>query len=512
MLAALVPLTGCTGLVGWFERPAPSGGGSRVEPLPVQQARAYPKTVTGLFVSLADFEDSPARRGVDQVGLFSTDPSGGEGSRRFVLNITRTGAGAMQVDLAGGAELVFRISHVHDFTPYTLLSMALYSETLRDDLQVTLTTDRASWTSHRTLVRPGWNYVLIDIQRLKSLEDFDSRKVRTLRLAFADAAGPVTFYLDDIMLINNRRLIEPAPPGIQLTKEGLNYTLTLPGRETPLTLSQSPDGLWRLGLDQAVVQLAPRGGSLDGGEERLELMGPRRVGQVEVLENNPVRVRLASTWFFPTRAGEWASLAVRQIRWEYTFYGDGRWVTHLELNNAGGQEIGSLRIRPAHEAFWSSLPPAVGPRPELAVKDFPGTVGKWSYLCYPPKGDEKSRTWNYVNPGSVTMQLPRETERVFAPGDVNKDGFDESQGCYFLPSKGGQCRFVLAPPAVGAGLLNPVFRVDGKWDGPVTASSTGMAIRNLVRLDDGSVLFMLPGFVPSRTLVEVIGGPAGAGQ
>jgi hypothetical protein len=486
-------------------RPVPPGPGdargpSRWEPLAVQQAKAYPETVTGLFVSLADFEDSPRARGDRQVDHFSIEPATGESLRKFVYTITRTGAGAMEVTLAAGAELVFAIPDIHDFTPYTLLSMAVYSESLRDDLRVTLTTDKASWTSHRMLLRPGWNDVLIDIRRLKDAPNFDSKGVRTLRIGLADAAGPVTFNLDDVMLIDNRRTLQPAPSGMKLTKEGMNYALQLPGREAPLTLTQSPDGLWRMGDAQAIVQLAPPSGPLPtGATERLALMGSRVLGQVEVLECNPIRVRLANTWYFPTRAGEWASLAVRQVRWEYTFYADGRWITHLELNNAGGQEIGSVRIIPLAGSVWAGTG-AVG---ELAVRDFIGTVGRWDYLTVVGQAAPETMRQSYLKPGKLRKELAE--EEAYAPGDAQKDGFDESQGCYFLAARQNRCRFTLVPPE--GGVVDPVFRVAGKFQAGASASSEGLAVRDVVSLEDGSVLLILPGRVVRTTTVEVVGKP-----
>ena len=336
-------LAGCPAKV---DTPAPDPA-LYVAPLPVQQAEAYPETVTKRFVSLADFESDPA----EQVGYFSFSGKARPGdigtspSRKLVVNITRTGAGAMEVLLPAGVQLVFSIPQIHDFSGYSLLSLAVYSEALRDDLRITVTSDASSWRSLPTLLEPGWNTVLIDIRRLAKLSDFDIKGVRTLKLEFADAAGAVRFNIDDIMLLENRRQIAPIPAGLRLEKDALDYTLNLQCRREPLEIKQNEDGLWRMGRDQAVLQLASPGESLPDAVERLSPMGSRRVGAVEILENNPLRLRLASTWYFPTRAGEWASLAVRQVRWEYTFYGDKRYVTHLEFNNAGGDPISALRIR-----------------------------------------------------------------------------------------------------------------------------------------------------------------------
>lgn len=492
-----VSLAGCQPMA---ER-APSAAGNRgerptVDPLPVQQARAYPETATGRFVSLADFEDAPGSiAGFRQVEQFSVAPGAPAADRRFVVNITRTGAAALAVTLKAGGRLVFDIPHVHDFTGYSLVSLALHSETLRDDLRVTLATDRAGWTSHRTLVRPGWNTVLIDIRRLGEAESFDVADVRKLSLAFDGADGPVTFHLDDIMIVDNRREIRPVPRSIRLLKNGLNYSLTLPHYDRAIPLAVGADGLWRLGGRQACVQLADPGAAPAGDREQLELMGTRRLGAVELLEHNPVRLRLANTWYFPTRVGEWASLAVRQIRWEYTFYADGRWVTHVRLNHPGGRPIGTVRIRLPQEVAWAGR----GQARELLVRRFTGTVGQWSYLLAPPGMRRETMHRNYVSPGTIRPTLAVAGEP--APGDG--DWFDETQGCYSLRARGGNCRFTIIPPP--GGLLDPLFRVAGRWTGSVSVNSEGLPIREVVRLDDGAVLFAVPGLVKRPTAVEVTG-------
>ena len=474
-------------------------GEVRAAPLAVQQVRAYPETVTGLFVSLADFETvagTVGEKGFEQVESFRITPAAG-GERRLVVNVTRTGAGAMQVRLARGAALVFDMPGVYDFSGYSLLSLAVHSRTLRDDLRITLTTDGASWRSHRTLLKPGWNNVLVDIQRLKYVRGFDLAGVRTMRMEFPDAGGAVRFNLDDVLLVNNRRMLTGAPDGVEIYKSGLDYTIRLRGRRTPVSLSQSPDGLWRGMALQPSVRLAGPDGNASGEGESLELMGARRVGAVDVLEHNAIRVRIANVWYFPTRAGEWASLdGVRRIRWEYTFYGDGRWVAHVELNNAGGREISSVRIGWAKGARWAGMDAGA-----VLNKAFSGIMERWSCLLPPPGEPGRVLGANYTRPGRLAPTIA--AAGAYAPGDADKDGFDESQGCYFLKARKGHCRFSIVPPPEG--LEGPVFRVAGRWSGPVHVNTEGLAIREVVRLADGSVLFRLPGRLTRPTKVEVRG-------
>ena len=270
ILTIAVLLPGCEWVRSWWpwaekpqapqkpQKPHPAAK-PLVEPLVIQQAKAYPETATNDFVSLVHFEDEQdGRRGHDQIAHFMIVPRKRSAERKFVVNITRTGVGAMRVVLPPKCELVFTIPDMHDFSSYTLVSMALYSEAFRDDLRVALTTDGGPWTSHRTLLRRGWNTVLIDIKRLARHRGFDITGVRTIRLSFADAAGPVAFNLDDVMLVNNARVIQPVPTGVMCRKVGLDHFMSLPGWRGVLAISQSDDGLWRLGTHQTIVQLADK--------------------------------------------------------------------------------------------------------------------------------------------------------------------------------------------------------------------------------------------------------------
>jgi hypothetical protein len=502
-VAIVIPVV-CLLLIGcqWLS-PAkpPADPADTLEPLPVQQARAYAETVTGMFVSLVDFEDTvDGQKGHSQVEQFSIAPSDKRGRRKFVVNITRTGAGAMETTLGPGAKLKFASPDIHDFTGYTLLTMALYSEALRDDLQITLVSDDGRWTSGRTLVTPGWNNVLIDIQRLYNIRNFSTTSVREIHIAFADAIGDVIFNLDDIMLIDNRRTIKPTPPGVKLIKSGLDYELTIPGRDKPIALSQSKDGLWRLGARGSIVRLRSAADKLTSGPEDLATMGKRKVGRVELLEHNKLRLRIANTWYFPTRGGEWASLAIRQIRWEHTIYADGRWITNVELNNAGGKEIRQVGMFLASPAAWGDR--AVSS--ERIESSFTGPVGRWNYMFPSPNAAQRSSFDQYLQPGRIEIHMG--SGEINTQRDIDANRFDESRGCYYLSaSPSGHCRFTFHPARTGAN--NAVFHISGPWGESVSVNAAGMALREITRLNDGSVLFVLPGRVTAPRRIEVTGKP-----
>ncbi len=485
-------------------RPAaePPGEELYVEPVSVLQHQAYAEAVTGRFVSLADFEFSPISQqpGYAQVGHFKVTPPGRGPELKYVVNITRTGVGAMEAVLPPGCMLEFHLPEVHDLRRYTLLLAAVYSRHIRDDLKLMLRTDRAGWEAPPVLLKRGWNSVLVDLERLKGKEDFDARGVRSLRLWFSAARGPVRINVDDILLIDNRRQLAPVPAGVRVGKTGLDYELHLPHRRRPVRIRQCDDGLWRLGAAQAILEVA--GGAAAGPPagarpaEDLAAFGTRRVGAVEVLEANRLRVRVRNTWYFPSSAGQWASMAIRQVRFEHTFYGDGREVTDVVVNNAGGAPISSVRITAPEPAAWAGGQVAGS----LHVRRFTQSVGRWSYLIAPHARAPKPYAANYLKPPRLEIRIGRQEA---CDGDIEADGFDESQGCYHVRAKAGHCRFRVVPGKEG--LADAVFRVRGRWEGTVTASSEGLALRSLVRLGDGSVVFVLPGAVTRPRWVEVTG-------
>ena len=500
---ALLALGGCERFLGPPGQPAQPppalpAPAPRAVPLPLQQVRAYPELASGAYRTLADFEDAPGvQTGRSQVDGFRMVPVDDANARRYVVHVTRTGVGAMEAVLPPQSALVFADLPIRDFRPYTLLSMAVHSQTVRDDLQVVLGSQKGSRILPCVLLRPGWNTVLVDIQHLAEDPGFDAAAVKTIGLALADATGPERLYLDDVLLVENSRLIQPAPEGLRLSRAGTDWRLDLRGRRQALAMAQSAEGLWRLGADQPLMQLAAPGKEADGNGEDLSLMGERRRGEVELLEHNEVRVRLASTWYFPARGGEWATLAVRRIRWEYTFYGDGRCVVHVDLNNAGGEAIGAGRLLLPEEAAWPGLrQPSRG----KVLKDV-GTAGRWCCLLAPEGDNRQAVLAAYSSP--PTLDVAAAGAGPPADGDADRDGFDEGQGCYFLRAKAGLCRFTV--PARTPPLLNPAFRVRGPWKGQVHVSADGAAIRDVAVLEDGSAIFQLRGRIERPAAVEVAG-------
>ena len=487
----LLSFAGC-GLQG----SADPGPVAAAQPVAVQQMHANPEAVTGRFVSLVDFEpefDAPDDAAGSERHFAVIGAEGG--GVQLVFNITHTGTAALEAVLPVGGALRFRSPAVHRFGAYTLLSMAVHVQEVRDDLQITLDGADGRWVSHRRLVQPGWNTVLVDLAGPQRGGRLGLSQFDTIGLRFAAADEPVTMHLDDILLIDNRREIPNTPPQVTVVKVGLDYRITLPGWSEAIHLRQNVDGLWRLGVHQPSVQLSGEDLAPDGSGEDLRMMGDRKVGRVELLEANPLRVRLANTWYFPPQAGRWFDMDVRQIRWEYTFCGDGRWVTSMLLNNAGGQELTAIDVRtPAPVAFSDGT---VGDR--CRVADFDGLIGRYSMLAVPAKMRNQGYYADFARTAIVDIRLGRPAA---AGGLIDADGFRESEGCYVARAVGGNCRIELTP--VGDSLTRPMVRVIGPWTGPVAANCDGMPLRPVVPTDDG-VLVAVEAVVTGPTLIEFAG-------
>ncbi len=477
------------------ESPQPQGPA----PLAVQQKQAYPEAVTGGFISMVDFENAPGmppgRSQVDRFEIVGAPPGRGETS--FALNITRTGAGAMRVLLPRGAQLVYNIPDVQDFRGYTLLSASIYTDAPRDDLRVSLITPAGEWSSPRKLLTGGWTTVLVDLQQLAKLDSLDFRNVEKIVFWLASPAGQLQFYLDDILLIDNRRRLDPTPEGMTVHTRGLDLLLRWAPWPGEIVLSPGSDGLWRFERFQPELLLGPRDVD-EGASDPLAAMGEARIGRVERLELGPGRIRLANTWYFPSRLGEWVSLGIRRVRWEYTFYPDGRWVTDLLINNAGGPEIQKLHLRSPRSALWR-LPTGQVEGAVPGALAMPGPIYHCAMQMTGPENEEAEALQEaYARPGRLKVLLGLDDRR--SPGDRDKDGFDESQGCYRLRARNGYCRFRLEPEVP---LVNPVFVVEGISPGPVSIHADGLAIRDSSRTPAGALLFRLPGRHERPVSIEI---------
>jgi hypothetical protein len=106
---------------------------------------------------------------------------------------------------------------------------------------------------------------------------------------------------------------------------------------------------------------------------------------------------------------------------------------------------------------------------------------------------------DYQQPASLLASHGRVVDQ--APGDLDHDGFNESEGCYELAPKAGLLRFKFLP---GAGLRHqPIFRVHETAEAECWVYAGGRIIREQGRDAAGNLLFGLPSAVGQPLTIEV---------
>jgi hypothetical protein len=113
---------------------------------------------------------------------------------------------------------------------------------------------------------------------------------------------------------------------------------------------------------------------------------------------------------------------------------------------------------------------------------------------------------DYQHP--ATVQVARGRQLTDVPGDLNHDGFNESEGSYELAVEDGLLRFRLLP---GAALRHqPIFRVHGTASRDCWVYADGLILRGDGRDETGNLLFTLPGAVGTPLTIEVNTQPRSA--
>lgn len=106
---------------------------------------------------------------------------------------------------------------------------------------------------------------------------------------------------------------------------------------------------------------------------------------------------------------------------------------------------------------------------------------------------------DYQHPATVEALRGRVVDD--APGDLNRDGFNESEGCYELALADGLLRFKLKP-----GLFlrhRPIFRVRGTAGKDCWVYADGRIINRQGRDQTGNLLFTLPRVISVPLTIEV---------
>jgi hypothetical protein len=87
------------------------------------------------------------------------------------------------------------------------------------------------------------------------------------------------------------------------------------------------------------------------------------------------------------------------------------------------------------------------------------------------------------------------------PGDLNHDGYNESEGCYELAPQRGRLRFLFDPGSVPR--QTPLFRIHTAANAQCWVYSNGQALPAIGRDAAGRILFTLPGTIRSPRLIEI---------
>jgi len=120
--------------------------------------------------------------------------------------------------------------------------------------------------------------------------------------------------------------------------------------------------------------------------------------------------------------------------------------------------------------------------------------------------DAQSFSADYQRPAVLVVSRGRVI--TDAAGDLDHDGFNESEGCYELEPKEGLLRFRLA---AGPSLRHqPIFRVHATVSADCWVYADGRIIRRQGRDQGGNLLFALPGAVSRPLTIEVNTRPRSA--
>jgi hypothetical protein len=480
-----IALAGC----GRVEMPR-IGQPTPAEPaLPPRYADVEPHRVR----LLADFESRGRRTGLDHAMEWTLVGNPQLGERDWTDTRAASGSGCLMATLPPAGELTWTLPQPEPVDPYRLLCMEVHVAEPRCDLRVRLGGAGRSYTSPPKVLTAGWNHIEVDLQTLAGGE------LRVIGLSVDNPDSPVELLVDDVVLLDNRRAIDVTPPGLGVRAEGLSWSVTLPGGEE-IAIAPGPDGLPRLGVAQPVLRLRgvnqPPEPKVDPQQESVDWLGEVRIGLARLAEANALRLRFVLAWRFPAGVQPYNPILDRWVQWELTIYGDGREVLSVWLSNAGGEPIRQVALTTKTPVSWAGG----ATQKQLIERDFIGPVGRWNALLSAGTLPEEQVRGNYLAPAAVELDWARKD--WYAPGDLDRDGFDESQGCYAVAARSGRCLFTLRPGREA--LVRPIVRVAGPFGQVPAVQASGRVVREVVLLEDGSALLALPGQYDRAVMVEVI--------
>ncbi len=491
---------------------------------PDQLQAAYPDLASGRFVVLGDFNTE------DQLGGITPAMRIGHGRGA-------TGGGAAVARVSAGQPVSIEPS-VTDWSGQTLLLCSVRVD-LPQSLAVTVAGDGGAWRRDADLAS-GWNLLRFDIGEIGMR--VDTGQVRRIDLV---PSAATELAIDDLLLADDRSELKAESPRITLRTEtrGLRvhsgvagaFELVFQGgllvdwrswSEVPLGGSTGV-GPWLVAVGPDWNQQPP---PTPGGPDSL-------AGRQRVLESGLRTVVQAET---PTGRRQWtvyphgaAFLSIQNPRVR-----DGQRAAFL-LSVAGTGSFEALpgpALSPGERPLGLCLLQQEGPDPDLLWApgnptggrrltqrfspgstdllvlmgdDPPGPLAQAFFVSEDELLPERAADLTHVyqhppRPKVTTGRLV--TDRA---GDLNGDGFNESEGCYELAGRDRRLRMRLAPEA--APLDHPVFRVQGTRGLRCWVYVNGRIVSEIGRDADGELLFVVPGRHAGPLTIEVTAVPVGGG-
>jgi hypothetical protein len=181
---------------------------------------------------------------------------------------------------------------------------------------------------------------------------------------------------------------------------------------------------------------------------------------------------------------------------------------HVHAQTAPGGSLLWVPAEPkaAARAVWT--PTADGKRCVAAMPLDARALPIASLLWFLPldviaAAEIEQRAADYQRPATLRVSVGR---RVFdAPGDLNHDGFNESEGCYELALESDRLHFVFEPG--GQTRYAPVFRAEGTQGKKTRVYVNGRTIKDQTRDREGRLLFSLSDSLQTIRYVDVYASP-----
>ncbi|UCG31942.1 MAG: hypothetical protein JSU68_09780 [Phycisphaerales bacterium] len=215
LMVLAVALTGCNQPDSW--QGFGQGRSRRSLPTVTDRLRdAYPDLASNRFLVLADFE----RPEHGQIFTMLTPQGGGYFHTSTRRSRPETGAGSLEVHFGAARDvLIARDDPSGDWTlpadwrPYSLLLMSIYHPEGMGTVTLEVLGRNARVGYHRPgiVLSPGWNTVRVDLADVARWVNLD--QVSEIRWRPTQFTEPTTWYLDDMILADNRVEVLGSPDG-----------------------------------------------------------------------------------------------------------------------------------------------------------------------------------------------------------------------------------------------------------------------------------------------------------